>query len=78
MKTISNFISAAWNALDQPKLDVISFGNAQKGLSAKVIQDARFDTSEQIETKIAEEMKWFGGKATFGAILKRIPIQVHF
>ncbi|CAG5111096.1 Oidioi.mRNA.OKI2018_I69.chr2.g5432.t1.cds [Oikopleura dioica] len=75
-KSISNFISAAWETLDQPKLDVISFGNAQKGLSAKVnFQDDRFDTSQQIETKITEEMKWFGGKATFGAILERISIQ---
>jgi len=72
LKTISKFISSAWNRLDAPAVSVISFGNAQKGLSAKVISDQQFENEEQIVSEIGQKLKWFGGKATFGAILERL------
>lgn len=76
MKTISKFISSAWTKLDAPAVSVISFGNAQKGLSAKVISDQQFENEEQIVSEIGQKLKWFGGKATFGAILERLDIHV--
>ena len=76
MNQIASFISAAWIELDKPIISVISFGNAQKGLSKKVILDRQFDNEGQIISEIGKKLKWFGGKATFGAILERLDVSV--